>query len=240
MTTTARRLVAAAIAALVLTVAAACEPAPPAPPAQPPTPATQVHPDTNGVLVLIDSIGWQATARQTPYPAYGNMGWRMEHSTPWVKQIAAELQTVVVTVGTNDSNPTWTVEDELLWEYATMQAPDACWTFVLPWLGPTASPAHRGEINKARAWITGLGHPTVDWANYAQAPNVLHTDGIHLATPPGGDMYFDVYPEAAAARWQAVTDAVNMCAPAPVDPELDAPVGGLPKPEPGMVTVAAP
>lgn len=201
----------AALLLLTLVAVAACTPLAPAP--------TYTTPSTSGVgpLVVGDSITWQTVMSgdlQASHPDWRPdtyMGWRMTDVVTRIQQErdAGTLDTLVVALGTNDANPVWnggwTKADEDLWTKTLLTElhPATHLVLVKPWLGPSASAAHRAELDKARAYIDLLGAVrantvVVDWRDEVGAGGVLYVDDIHLDYGPGGAT--DPTPDAAAAR----------------------------------------
>lgn len=208
---------AAVLLPVLILIGAACEPG------VPPT----VPMETAGVLVVGDSITWQAEgyiqAAHPEWEMHTMMGWKMSDVNARIQERRADgsLGTLVVALGTNDANPvwngSWTAEDENLWTSVLLNLhADTKLVLVKPYLTASADPLHTAEVNKVRAYIDAVvafrpNTAVADWADYADAPGVTDTDGIHLAFDPELGALFGVYPEALAARL-AVLDE-GMAAP---------------------------
>lgn len=198
-----KKIVASILAGLGLATAS-CQPVPPAPAAGP----------TASVLVVGDSITWQA-ARYLPWEVSAYMGWTMSdvEQLVWSRRDAGAISTLVVALGTNDSNPVWnggwTATDENLWSSVILNLhPDTPVVLIKPWLGPGAVQSHVDQVAKARAYVDALASlrpntVVVDWADYGAGQ--LASDGVHLAFDVAlGDPYYNVLPSAVAARQAAI------------------------------------
>jgi hypothetical protein len=207
------------VALLASIAAVACQPVTAGPPVFP-TPDQAVAP-----LVVSDSRTWAAyMGAHVPadyrYATY--MGWRMADVADRIRaeRDAGTLPVLVVDLGTNDSNPTWnggwTRDDELVWmDVLGNLHPDTRVTIVLPWLTADASPEHRTQIDRARAFLiplaASIGATVTDWRDYAERPGVTGTDGIHLLTYDPANA-LDITVEAAAATIEKLTVAAQAAA----------------------------
>jgi hypothetical protein len=142
---------------------------------------------------------------------------------------AGEAETTIVLLGVNDADPIWNggwnETDEARWLVAIERAP--CVVAVLPWLGEGASIEHRTEVDEARDWLQANVEHVVDWKPYAQQPNVLDPDGIHLAyegqtlssilESVGGDVEaagrldVSLTTEAETARLALIEETLTLC-----------------------------
>jgi hypothetical protein len=148
---------------------------------------------------------------------------------PWLADHPVDI--AVLFLGVNDSDTVWDggwqPDDVAAWTPLLAAAP--CVVVVLPWLADSATEAHRAAVHDARAWLVANHPNTVDWAGYANQPDVLDPDGIHLeyagttvaqaVESVGGDfaalgaLRLPITPAAADARRAVITAAIERCQP---------------------------
>lgn len=185
-------------------------------------------------LVEGDSITWQfdqagGGAELADVEVHAGPGWQIDqcvdHASPGcvspAENLAARadgLDRVVILLGTNDAdevwNGGWTADDETRWAAVLDATPaDLDVVLVLPWLSDAARPAHRTQIDAARAWMSRQAGEraniaVVDWRPYAERPGVLAPDGVHLAHADGDPAALTL--AAYDARRDVITDALDL------------------------------
>lgn len=139
-------------------------------------PACGVDPpvvDANGTLVVGDSITWPLGI------GFAMPGWQVGHVLEHVKNTPG-ITKLVIALGTNDARTFggWNDYDIEVWTEILSLGYDT--VVILPALGPGAPEADRIEVDKARAWIISTGVKYVEWQQYANDPEVVQGDAVHL------------------------------------------------------------
>ncbi|HEX8804226.1 MAG TPA: hypothetical protein VF743_08530 [Acidimicrobiales bacterium] len=202
---------AAAAGALALAVASGCTPEP--------TPGSV---DVAGDSLTIQAIFAHGYGVDAPedLQIIANIGWRAIDAQPDVSDHAAHGRpaTLVVALGTNDSEPTsnggWDGADVTAFRtLLNTPHPSACVVVVLPGMTSAAPAAHRAELVEARQALVALANERprtvlVDWQAVVDAhPEYIGPDGIHLRWTDEGP----ADPEAAAARTALYWSGVRAC-----------------------------
>ena len=190
--------------------------------------ACKPQPLPGSVDVVGDSLTVQAT---NPYglgddapddvKVIAGLGWQAPNvqSRLVAEVVRGRPETLVVALGTNDSNPHrggWTSTDTA--NFRTLLAtphPDTCIVIVLPAYGPGIAGLLRIEMQQARASLRTLAGQrprtvVADWLPVIQArPELVAPDGVHLRNLDSGV----VDPVAAATRTALYWLGVANCPP---------------------------